>query len=90
MRTKEFWMDTAERAAKTLAQNLAATMSVALASTAIWDIDWRYSVGVALTATVYSVLTSVGSAGLRNPESPSLVAPKTPVPPHHPDTFPRG
>ena len=73
MRSKKFWKETSERAVKTLAQSIAASMSVAAAGTVIWDIDWRYTVGVALTATVYSVFTSMGSAGLRDPESPSLI-----------------
>lgn len=70
MRSKKFWQDTGERAIKTLAQNLAAAVSVAAVGTAVWDFDWGYSVGVALMATAYSVLTSVASAG--STESASL------------------
>lgn len=70
MRSRTFWQDTGERAVKTLAQNLAAAVSVAAVGTTLWDFDWGYSVGVALMATAYSVLSSIASAG--SSESASL------------------
>lgn len=66
MRTKKFWQDTGERAVKTLTQNLAAAVG-----TTLWDFDWTYSLGVALMATAYSVLSSIASSG--STESASLV-----------------
>lgn len=71
MWTSFFWKDTAERALKTLAQALIATLAV---GTPIWDLDWAASVGIALTATVVSVLTSIASVGVSDSGTASLVA----------------
>lgn len=75
MRSKQFWQDTAERSLKTFAQTLLATLSMAVVGTAIWELDWTYAVGASLTATLFSILTSIVSAGANDPESASLVSP---------------
>lgn len=73
MRSKQFWQDTAERAIKTFAQTLLATLSMAVVGTAVWELEWTYAVGASLTATLFSLLTSVVSAGANDPESASLI-----------------
>lgn len=68
MRTKAFWLDTIERAIKTAAQ---AVIASGLISTAV-SIDWQAITGIGLTASLLSVLTSIGSARVGD-DSPSLV-----------------
>lgn len=70
MRSKTFWLDTLERAIKTLAQTLLAWLVV---DQTIWELDWQQGLGVAATATVASILGSVASAGAAQPETASLV-----------------
>ena len=73
MWTAEFWKHAAERAAKTFAQSLVASLSVGAASP-IWDFGWAESLGIAATATVLSALSSVASLGVGEPDDPSLVS----------------
>lgn len=73
MRSKVFWQDTAERAVKTFAQAL---LGVFVAGVTIMSVSWVDALAVGATAALVSVLTSVASAGAKNPESASLVAPK--------------
>ncbi|KQB85016.1 holin [Corynebacterium oculi] len=61
MWTKGFWVDTVERAIKTLAQALIAVLAV---GTPIYDLAWGESLGIAATAAVISVLTSIVSVGV--------------------------
>lgn len=56
-----FVKDAGERALKTLAQSLLAILAV---GAPIWDIDWTQGLGIALTATAFSVLTSLASHGI--------------------------
>lgn len=58
--TVEFWKDLVERAIKTFAQALLAVLAVGVP---IWELDWSGAFGIAATATVISVLTSVASIG---------------------------
>lgn len=58
MFTKTFWKDTVERAVKTFAQSLVASLAV---GTGLLDVDWVNALSIAGLATVISVLTSVGS-----------------------------
>ena len=73
MRSKQFWQDTAERAIKTAAQ---AILAVFVAGVTIMSVDWVDTLAIGATAALVSVLTSIASAGVRNPQSASLVAPK--------------
>ena len=73
MRSRQFWEDTAERAIKTFAQAL---LGVFVAGVTIMSVDWVDALAIGSTATLVSVLTSIASAGARNPESASLVAPR--------------
>ena len=65
-----FWAATAERAIKTLAQTLVALIGTSAVS--IIDLDWAQMLGVAATATVLSVLTSIASANFGKNPGPSL------------------
>lgn len=67
---KEKLLAAGERAVKTFAQVLAAFI-VASEVTSIEALDFRAAVGVALLATLLSVLTSVASMSFGNP-GPSL------------------
>lgn len=69
--TKVFWLDTAERAIKTVAQTWVTLWLVADQVFNILTVDWKQALGVGLGAGVLSVLTSVASAGSGN--SASLV-----------------
>ena len=68
MTTLAFWKAATERAVKTFAQALVALIVV---GTSVFDQTWLEAVGVALTAAVVSVLTSVGSGAVTGGE-PSL------------------
>ena len=74
MRTKNFWMETLERAVKTLAQSLIAAIGAG-AAVPVWELGWAEILGIALTATALSVLTSIASAGTGAPGTPSMVMP---------------
>lgn len=77
MRTKTFWLETAERAIKTLAQSLIAAIGVGT-TVPVWELGWAEILGISLTATVLSVLTSIASAGAGEPATPSVVASAAP------------
>ena len=53
---KSFWDGVAERAIKTGAQNILAVLTT---GTVIWGLDWRQALGLAATAVLISVLTSI-------------------------------
>lgn len=77
MFTSLFWKDTAERLVKTFAQALLAIFLVA-PQTNVVNFDWPSALGVAATAAVISLLTSVVSAiGTKNTPtvSPASAAP---------------
>lgn len=61
MRTREFWISATERAVKTSAQSLGATLTASAAG--LLDAPWGASLSVAGMAAVLSLLTSIGSAG---------------------------
>ena len=85
MFTITFWKETTERALKTLAQTLVATIAVGIP---LWDIDWLPTIGIALTATLLSVLTSIAGISLGEPGTPSLVRPGVSTARHAADTAP--
>ncbi|WP_280366175.1 holin [Nocardia wallacei] len=70
MRTLAFWKSTAERAVKTFAQALLALITIGATLT---EIDWTAALSVSATAALVSVLSSIVSAGIGDPESPSLL-----------------
>lgn len=65
-----FWLASGERAVKTLAQTLVALIGTN--AVGVMDLDWAQILGVAATATVLSILTSVASNGLGANVGPSL------------------
>ncbi|BAC17672.1 hypothetical protein HMPREF0290_0860 [Corynebacterium efficiens YS-314] len=73
MFSSQFIKDAAERATKTAAQ---AILAVFVAGVTIMSVDWVDTLAIGATAALVSVLTSIASAGVRNPESASLVAPR--------------
>lgn len=75
MRSKQFWLDAAERAVKTLAQSL---LAVFAAGVTIISVDWKETLAIGATAALVSVLTSVASVGKGERESASLVNQPTP------------
>lgn len=60
MFTKSFWLDTAERAAKTFAQVLLAVF--AISGVTVLNADWPTALATAGTAVLASFLTSILSA----------------------------
>lgn len=68
---KRFWVASAERAVKTFAQALVALIGTGAVN--IISLDWTQMLGVAATAAVVSVLTSVASANFGPNPGPSLV-----------------
>lgn len=70
MRTSKFWKDAFERAAKTAAQSAVAILVLA---TGAFDADWMQAISAGGLAAVISFLTSIGSAGVGDHESASLV-----------------
>ena len=71
MASRAFWVDVAERAVKTFAQTLIPLL--AADGTNLLNLDWPAALAVAGTATVLSVLTSIGSAGISGAGTASLV-----------------
>jgi r1t holin len=72
MSTLDFWKDVAERAGKTAAQ--AALTLITANYTNLFHLHWS-SIGEAVAGSaVFSVLTSLASAGAKGDASPSLVA----------------
>lgn len=71
---KKFWIATAERALKTIAQTLLSLWLVGDVAFNVMQVDWLNALGVAVGAGVVSVLMSVGGATLVGPAgSPSWV-----------------
>lgn len=70
MYSKAFWLDVTERAIKTFAQSLIATLAV---GTPIFDLAWTEGLGIAATATVISVLTSIASYGVGDKGSAAAI-----------------
>lgn len=75
-----FWVSTTERAVKTFAQSLGALFLGDKALDVI-SVDWTSALSVAGTATLISVLTSLGSGTVGPDNSPSLVG----EPPQEPE-----
>lgn len=72
MWTVHFWKDAGERAIKTAAQTALASLFVT--NVPVWELDWSAGIGVTVTATVASVLTSIVSSGRGSHQSASLVS----------------
>jgi hypothetical protein len=73
-----FWQATAERAVKSFAQALAATLGAG--GIAFQDVDWVLALSVAGMTALLSVLTSLSSIKVGDVGMPSLVS-RTPAQP---------
>lgn len=71
MFTRSFWMQAAERAAKSAAQ--AAIGLYPLDKFDVLQADWRLALGVAAGGALLSLLTSVITARVGEPDDPSAV-----------------
>jgi hypothetical protein len=60
---KQFWIDALERAIRTFFQSLAGAFT---AGVTVASVDWQAALTIAATATVLSVLMSLGSINIGN------------------------
>lgn len=72
MFTKDFWVDTLERAIRTACQ--AALSAGVVGGVGLFDVDWTNVGGIALVAAIASVLTCVASSGKTDSISPASLA----------------
>ena len=72
MFTKDFWVDTFERAIRTACQ--AALSAGVVGGVGLFDVDWMNVCGIALVAALASVLTCVASSGKTDSISPASLA----------------
>lgn len=78
--TLSFWKDAAVRAIKTFAQVVLALLGTGYVG--ITSLDWAHLLGVASTAALASVLTSVSSlstVGRTTPNTVTVTVPDTPA-----------
>lgn len=72
--TKDFWIKATERAIKSAAQAL--VLVVGLSETGpvnAFALDWQLGAGAALAGAALSYLTSLTTAGVGEPNDPSVV-----------------
>lgn len=74
MWTKIFWIDAADRALRTFAQALLATITV---GDAIYHVDWTAGLGIAATAAIASLLTSVATSKVGETGTAAIITPNT-------------
>lgn len=67
----QFWKDATERAVKTAAQTAATAFGGDVFH--VWSADWKAIAGAAVGGLFLSYLTSLGSSGIGDTGSPSLV-----------------
>lgn len=72
MFTRDFWVDTLERAIRTACQ--AALSAGVVGGVGLFQVDWLNVCGIALVAAVASVLTCVASSGKTDSISPASFA----------------
>lgn len=72
MFTRDFWVDTFERAIRTACQ--AALSAGVVGGVGLFDVDWLNVCGIALVAAIASVLTCVASSGKTDSISPASLA----------------
>jgi hypothetical protein len=94
--TRTFWLATAERAVRTVAQVAAASLGVAVTAALAADtptvppIDWWAVAQVSLLAGLLSVLMSIGGGSLTATPGPSLIGAERITEPERPDDDPDG
>ncbi len=69
--TREFWRRTCERAVKTAAQTAVAMLTAGAVD--VLTVDWQQVASVSAGAAIVSVLTSLASTQVGDPDDPSLV-----------------
>lgn len=69
MFTRDFWVDTLERAIRTACQ--AALSAGVVGGVGLFQVDWLNVCGIALVAAIASVLTCVASSGKTDSISPA-------------------
>lgn len=72
MFTRDFWVDTLERAIRTACQ--AALSAGVVGGVGLFQVDWPNVCGIALVAAIASVLTCVASSGKTDSISPASFA----------------
>lgn len=72
MFTRDFWVDTLERAIRTACQ--AALSAGVVGGVGLFQVDWLNVCGIALVAAIASVLTCVASSGKTDAISPASLA----------------
>ena len=73
MFTRVFWMETADRAVRTLAQTMLALWVVGDQMLNVFEFDWANAAGVGLGALVVSVANSLLAAKVGHEGTPSLI-----------------
>lgn len=71
MLTRVFWLAAVERAVKTAAQTALVTLGADRVDA--FDADWRLVAGMALGGAVLSVLSSLASTQVGDPDDPSAL-----------------
>lgn len=72
MFSKDFWVDTFERAIRTACQ--AALSAGVVGGVGLFQVDWLNVCGIALVAAIASILTCVASSGKTDSISPASLA----------------
>ncbi|MDQ8047094.1 MAG: holin [Patulibacter sp.] len=68
---RNFWKQALERAAKSVAQALVIVFGAA--SFSPWTADWKAASGIAGAAFLLSLVSSIATAGVGEPNDPSAV-----------------
>lgn len=73
MYSKKFWLNTLERVVTTMAQVAAGGFGVSQIPVPAFEVDWRYTAGVTMSAGILSFLKCLGSRKVGNPEDGSVL-----------------
>ncbi|MDG4832439.1 holin [Solwaraspora sp. WMMD1047] len=72
MFTKKFWKGAGERLIKTFAQGFGIAAGLGEPGISVFNIDWQGAAGIGLGMALASLVTSIVSAPVGEPASPSL------------------
>lgn len=73
MFTWKFWREALERAVKSAAQAPLTVWTVGDVALNVFEMNWQLGFGVALGGAVFSILTSLATAPMGAPDSPSAI-----------------